>query len=109
MNDLKTTTKLVKAILEADEQARNNDGYLYFKVLDVCGKRDGIDYIAMTIRDFLPCVNSLNVPNSETVRRTRQKIQAAFPELAACDEVEAMRAAQEYEYRAYALDRGAMS
>ena len=109
MNSLRTTTKIVRSILEADEQARNNDGYLYFKVLDACGKRDGIDYIAMTILDFLPYVNSLNVPNSETVRRTRQKIQAAFPELAACDKVADMRAAQEYEFRAYAMDRGPMS
>ena len=102
MNDLNTTTKLVKAILEDDKQARNNDGYLYFRVLEACGKRDDVDYIAMTIREFLPYVNSLNVPNSETVRRTRQKIQATYPELAACDKVAGMRMVNETEFRRYA-------
>ena len=102
MNDLKTTTKLVKAILEEDNQARNNDGYLYFKVLDACGKRDGIDYISMTIREFLPHVNSLNVPNSETVRRTRQKVQQHHPELAANKTVARMRMIQETEFWQYA-------
>jgi hypothetical protein len=109
MNKFRNTSKMVKSILEADERARNNDGYLYFKVLDVCGERDGINYISMTIRDFLPYVNSMGVPNSETVRRTRQKIQACFPELAACEKVEAMRMIQEDDYRAFALDRSGMS
>lgn len=102
MNDLKTTTKLVKAILEEDKQARNNDGYLYFRVLDACGKRDGIDYISMTIRQFLPYVNSMNVPNSETVRRSRQKIQQHHPELATSKTVAGMRMIQESEFRSYA-------
>ena len=101
MNELQTTTKLVKAILEEDEQARNNDGYLYFKVLDVCGKRDGVDYIAMTVQDFLPYVNSLNVPNSETVRRTRQKVQHHHPELAASERVKGLRKINETEFRQY--------
>ena len=102
MNELKTTTKLVKSILEEDKQARNNDGYLYFRVLDVCGKRDGIDYIAMTVQEFLPYVNSMNVPNSETVRRTRQKVQQHHPDLAACDKVKGLRMIQESEFRHYA-------
>lgn len=102
MYSLKNTTKLVKSILESDERARNNDGYLYFKVLDMCGKRDGIDYISLTISDFLPFVNAMNVPNSETVRRTRQKLQATHPELAACAKVAEMRMENEREFREYA-------
>ena len=109
MNDLKTTTKLVKAILEEDKQTRNSDSYLYLKVLDHIAHRDGIFLAGMPVPYFLENMHTLGFPPFESVRRTRQKIQASFPELAACDEVEAMRAAQEYEYRAYALDRGAMS
>ena len=103
MNELKTTTNIVKHILEADERARNNDGYLYFKVLDFCGQRDGVSYIQMTICEFLPHVNSLGVPNFETVRRTRQKIQQHCPELDACDKVAGYRYEKEQEYRSYAL------
>ena len=103
MNELKTTTDIVKNILEVDEQARNNDGYLYFKVLDLCGHRDGVRYIQMTIREFLPHVNSMGVPNFETVRRTRQKIQQHCPELGACEKVAGYRAEKEKEFKSYAL------
>ena len=103
MNELKTTTDIVKNILEVDEQARNNDGYLYFKVLDLCGQRDDVSYIQMTIREFLPHVNSMGVPNFETVRRTRQKIQQHCPELGACEKVAGYRAEKEQEFKSYAL------
>ena len=103
MNNIKSTSKLVQFILETDERSRNNDGYLYCKVLDMCGRRDGISYISMPLYDFLPYVNSMRVPNSETVRRTRQKIQASFPELASAEKVAAMRAENEVEYKAYAV------
>lgn len=109
MNELKTTTKLVKAILEENKQARNSDSFLYLKVLDHIANRDGIFLAGMPVPYFLENMQALGFPPFESVRRTRQKIQAMFPELAACDKVEEMRAAQEYEYRAYALDRGAMS
>jgi hypothetical protein len=42
----------------------------------------------------------------ETVRRARQKIQATFPELAACERVEGFRAENEAEYKKYALQEG---
>ena len=101
MNDLKTTTKLVKAILEEDKQARNNDGYLYIKVLSVYGQKHGIDYVSMQAQDLLPFVTNLGIPNSETVRRTRQKVQQHHPELAACDKVAGMRMINETEFRQY--------
>ena len=37
MEQLKRTTDIVKSILEHDEHARNSDGYLYLKVLNICG------------------------------------------------------------------------
>ena len=44
----------------------------------------------------------LGLPVFESVRRSRQKVQAAHPELAACDEVAAFRDENEQKYRAYA-------
>ena len=74
MNDLKNTTKIVKAILEEDEQARNSDSFLYLKVLDVYGEKNGIDIKSMSITTFLLHLREFGFPGFETVRRSRQPI-----------------------------------
>lgn len=102
MNDLKHVTKIVKAIMEEDEQARNSDSFLYLKVLDFYGERNGIDIKSMSISNFLLNLRELGFPPFESVRRARQKIQAAFPNLAACGKVVAMREENEKEFRSYA-------
>ena len=102
MNDLKNTTAIVKAILEEDEQARNSDSFLYLKVLDVYGEKNGIDIKSMSITTFLLHLREYGFPGFETVRRSRQKIQATYPRLAACGKVGAMREVNEQEFRAYA-------
>ena len=102
MNDLKTTTALVKSILEQDKQCRNSDSFLYLKVLSVIGKQRGIDIEKMTVPYFLEHLHGASLPGFETVRRTRQKIQQHHPELAACEAVEGYRAENEAEYREYA-------
>ena len=102
MNDLKHTTKIVKAILEEDEQARNSDSFLYLKVLDVYGEKNGIDIKSMSITTFLLHLREFGFPPFESVRRARQKIQHNFPHLAACGKVGAMREVNEKEFRAYA-------
>ena len=102
MNDLKTTTKLVKAILEDDKQARNSDSFLYLKVLDHISQEKGIHLDGITVPDFLLSMNVLGFPGFETVRRTRQKIQQHNPELAACDDVKGLRMINETEFRRYA-------
>lgn len=102
MNDLKTTTALVKAILQQDKQCRNSDSFLYLKVLSVIGKQRGIDIDKMSIPYFLLNLHGASFPCFETVRRSRQKIQQHHPELAACETVEGYRAENESEYREFA-------
>ena len=102
MNDLKTTTALVKSILEQDKQCRNSDSFLYLKVLSVIGKQRGIDIEKMSVPYFLVHLHGAGFPGFETVRRTRQKIQQHHPELAACEAVEGYRAENEADFRAYA-------
>lgn len=102
MNDLKTTTALVKSILEQDKQCRNSDSFLYLKVLSVIGKQRGIDIDKMSVPYFLMHLHGAGFPGFETVRRTRQKIQQHHPELAACEAVEGYRLENEAEYREYA-------
>lgn len=105
MNDLKNVTKIVKAILEEDEQARNSDSFLYLKVLDVYGEKNGIDIKSMSITTFLLHLREYGFPPFESVRRARQKIQAEHPELRACKRVEAVRAEQEKAYRAFTKEK----
>ncbi len=102
MNDLKNTTALVKAILEQDKQCRNSDSFLYLKVLSVIGKRKGIDIETMSVPYFLMNLQGTAFPPFESVRRARQKIQATYPELAACDRVEDFRIENETAFREYA-------
>lgn len=102
MNDLKTTTALVKSILKQDKQCRNSDSFLYLKVLSAVAKHKGIDLEKMTVPYFLTNLHGAGLPPFESVRRTRQKLQAAHPELAACEAVEGFRAENEQEYRAFA-------
>lgn len=102
MNDLKTTTKLVKAILEEDEKARNSDSFLYLKVIETIADQKDINLYGISIPVFLVSMKENGFPPFESVRRTRQKIQQHHPDLAACEKVQDMRMIQETEFRQYA-------
>jgi hypothetical protein len=101
-NQLKTTTNLVKSILEENHQARNSDSYLYLKVLEHISAQKGIDLSGLTVPHFLTSLNVLGLPCFETVRRSRQKIQMECPELKGCRAVQDARAENEQAYREYA-------
>lgn len=103
MTNLKNTTALVKSILEQDKQCRNSDSFLYLKVLTAEAKQKGIDLEKTTVPYFLMNLHGVGLPPFESVRRARQKIQAAYPELAACEAVEGFRAENERDFRAYAV------
>lgn len=57
----------------------------------------------LTVPTFLTYMDELGFVGFETVRRTRQKVQATYPELAACDKVAAGRMENEKVFRGYAL------
>lgn len=99
---LMTTTKLVKEILEEYSPARNSDCYLYLKVIMAVGEKKGISIDKMPVETFFLNRHAMDIPGFETVRRTRQKIQAMHPELAASERVAAVRAEREQEFREYA-------
>ena len=102
MNDLKTTTKLVKAILERDERTRNSDSFLYLKVIETVAERKGINLYGISVPMFLVSMKENGFPPFESVRRTRQKIQEHHPDLAACEKVQDMRMIEETNFRQYA-------
>jgi hypothetical protein len=101
--ELYTTTALVKEILKQDEKARNSDSFLYFRVLGVIALDKGIDINRIPVPLFLLKMTEWGFPPFESVRRSRQKLQAAFPELSADEDVESFRAENETEFRAFAV------
>lgn len=103
VNKLQNTGKLVKKILEADEQARNSDSFLYFRVLGVLGAEKGLDLNLVPVTVFLLKMKEWGFPPFESVRRARQRVQAEFPELASCRKIEALRMENEKKYRAFAV------
>ena len=102
--DLKNITGVVKVILAANEKARNSDSFLYLRVLEYYGCINGIDVRSMTVPTFLLHMQDYGLPKFESVRRARQKAQAKYPELAACDRVQEKRMETEREFRAFALE-----
>lgn len=103
---LKTTKAIVKSILETNKQARNSDSYLYLKVIDRFDEEYCTDVRNMSVVDFLTGMCDIPIPPFETVRRTRQKVQAEFPHLAACADVALLRELNEEAYREFARTGG---
>ena len=102
MDELKSTKSLVLEILENNPQCRNSDSFLYFAVLKAIGSRRGLDVDTMSIPYFLLNLHGTTFPCYETVRRTRQKVQAENPHLRACETVDGYRAENETVFRAFA-------
>ena len=102
MPELKNLTELVHIILDHYPQTRNSDGLLWLKVLESQAYEKGIDLRLLSVPYFLPRISEMGFSPFESVRRTRQKLQATYPHLAACDAVESFRSESERAYRAYA-------
>ena len=102
MDELNTTTGIVKEILETDIKARNSDSHLYMRVLEYISEREGFALGCMTVQYFLENMKEYGYPGFETVRRTRQMIQAKRPDLASNEKIAAMRKGREQVFREYA-------
>lgn len=101
MNDLKSISALVQALLEQDVNCRNSDSFLYLRVLFAHAENKGINLNAMTIPDFLMNHHGNDFPIFESVRRTRQKIQQHNPELAAAKIVKEFRLENQAQFLAF--------
>ena len=102
MNDLKAISAIVKNILTDNVRARNDDNVLYLKVLQIVSNRNSIDLQSMTVPVFLLKMKEYGLPGFETVRRSRQKVQADNPELEGTEATRRKRAKQEAVYREFA-------
>lgn len=93
---LHTLEGIVAKVLEDNPKARDDDGYCYIKVAsELLGRdvsRDPLIDVLVYGKDF---------PKTESVRRTRQKVQHNNPHLRSSKEVAKWRAEQEREFRKY--------
>ena len=95
-------SELVYQILSSYPQARNDDNFLFYKVCHAINRN--ID--KLFVSQFLLDLSVRNIyPAFETVRRTRQKIQADNPELSADRTVRRTRMRLEKEYREFAREK----
>ena len=100
--ELKTTTDIVKYILQKYPKTRNSDNELYLKVLTVIGNKNGIHISNMPVPTFFMHLNEFGFPSIETVGRVRRKVVETHPELAGNSTVEAQRILNEETFRDYA-------
>ena len=100
MKNLKTLESKVKAILQKNEDARNDDMTLYLIVCNTYMKDVG----AIPFAEVLEQYKYLGLPSFESVRRTRRKLQAKYPELVGNARVRRLRAEGEKAYRKYAKE-----
>lgn len=92
--ELVRINKLVSRILEESPMTRNSDNLLYLTVIE--NIHPGVS--KLTMAGVLLNQEALNIPCFETVRRTRQKIQAEREDLRANPTVQDFRSEREVEF-----------
>lgn len=93
--EFKQTKELVKYLLEKYPKTRNSDQLLYVKVVEKLNpgaKGEAFEAVMLNLE-------SMGLPCFETVRRSRQEIQAKNPRLKAVPKVQDYRTKREEEFR----------
>jgi len=93
MDSLKTIEGKVRAVLQENEDARNDDMVLYLALYNLYLKDAGAMPLAQ-----------LGLPSFESVGRTRRKLQEKCPELLGSVRMQKIRAKGEKAYRRYAKE-----
>ena len=100
LNELRRVSKVVERILEEDKLARNDDSYLYLRVVREFNKH-APDY---SLELFLTDPMFKDIPCFETVRRSRQKVQESRLDLASDKRIEKLRKELEKDYVAFSRE-----
>lgn len=106
MQKLLNTSKMVKLALTVCPETRNSDSFLYLKIIEQMAIDKDMNIHNMSLPSFLENFRKWGFPCFETVRRTRQKLQAEFPELASNETVTAFREEKEALMHKYAITKG---
>ena len=99
---IKECKAIVKQILIDKPYTRNSDNDLIVEVLNFIEPGITNEPFSAVIKE---CKMDGRFPTLETIRRTRQKIQETYPELAPTDEVEGLRVFQEHKFFEFAIER----
>ena len=102
MQKILNTAKMVKLALTVCPETRNSDSFLYLKIIEQMAIDKGMNIQSISLPHFLENYARWGFPPFETVRRTRQKIQAEYPELSSTANVAGLRADREEVFREYA-------
>lgn len=98
LTELLTVSTIVRELLESIPETRNDDCFLYVLV---CNRINPFSS-TLNFADALINRQHYNLPTPETVRRTRQKMQAEFPDLAGSRKCREARKELEADFREYA-------
>ena len=102
-NRLKKVEDVVRKYLIAYPDARNSDDTLYYFIFrDIC-EQSGVKMGDISAKALLLNKADYGFPKFETIRRSRQKVQAMYPELKANKEVQEAREALQDEWKEWAL------
>ena len=101
MDNLKTIIAVVKDVLEREPFCRNSDSFLELEVLKIYARAMDMDIGTMTVDVLYQNRVAWGFPNSESIRRTRQLVQAKYPELAASESIDAYRLAKEERIKSF--------
>ena len=99
---IKECKAIVKHILTEKPNTRNSDNDLIVEVLNFIEPGITKEPFETVIKQ---CYMNGKFPTLETIRRTRQKIQETYPELAPTEEVEGLRVFQEHKFFEFAITR----
>ena len=102
LNELVSLKHLVKSILESDTRARNNECFLYFRVLSEVARIKEVNLDDMKVADFILNMPFNGFPSFECIGRTARKVKKEHPELSASEAVKAKRAEDEAAVRLFA-------
>lgn len=104
VKDIKTTQEIVEGVLTDCRAARNSDNVLCFKVYQMLLERQGIDITKLSAAMLFLNMKNYGLPSTETIRRSRQKIQASNIWLRADKDVTVARQETEEAFRKYARE-----
>lgn len=102
LKELMDVSKLVEITLINEPQTRNSDNLLYLRILAVFAEDKGINLKNISVANFLENSKKMGFPNFETVRRTRQKVQAENEHLKGDRKVRKERKKNEATFRDFA-------
>ena len=99
MSSLKTIEERVTKILKDNPVAREDDMLLYLLYSNEYGQ---VKIGDLPFEMVMKCYPYFKIPCFESIRRTRQKIQAAVPELGCSPKVRRARRKQQEKFNNYA-------